>query len=420
MNGRLRYALATLVGPWLLLPALAFEVVVSLQRGSPWRGEGMWTVEWFAVPLFIIGPLSAAVAAVDAARLSRQGSIHLVVSVPYPSRPYLRAAAWTVVPLICLHALSIVTALLVGQVWHPSISWWAMLGAAIVELVGLLWYVALGSAIGRFTTPLLAGLVGGGVALGLNYLMGAAGSGVGFQLLDFGSATATMIGKTFSPAYLVAQGVVLAVTAALLLVLPPRSWSGHAVPSPTGVLAAVAAVALIVGGTQTLPTKRVRNEARTPTYCTGTAPQICLYYEHRRFAPLIVPRIRALTQAARAAGYSAFVPDKVIESGTTNAADAAGVRPFLIWQSAYEKGSLPDESIAYELIAPSQCPALRGDDPTAPPDSYDTRFFSLLGTFLHVAGEKLDYAPVAYRILSPAEAQQIMAEFARCDLGGST
>ncbi len=103
MIRRLTYALRTLVGPWLTLPALVLETLNFLQRGMPWRGEGMWTVEWFAISLFVIGPLAAGAAAVDAARLSRPGNIHLVVAVPRPFRAYLRAAAWCAGPLVVLH-----------------------------------------------------------------------------------------------------------------------------------------------------------------------------------------------------------------------------------------------------------------------------------------------------------------------------
>src|SRR5688572_16584706 len=104
MKARIRYALRTLVGPWLVVPGVGLEVANFFQRGMPWRGEGMWTVEWFAIALFIIGPICAGAAAVDAARLSRPGNIHLVVGIPgATSRPYIRAALWTAGPLVVLH-----------------------------------------------------------------------------------------------------------------------------------------------------------------------------------------------------------------------------------------------------------------------------------------------------------------------------
>ena len=93
----MRYAVRTLFGPWLALPVLLLEAVTFAQRGAPWRGEAVWTVDWFALALFVIAPLCAGVAAVDAARLCTSGRVHLVVAVPRPGRVFLRAGAWTAV-----------------------------------------------------------------------------------------------------------------------------------------------------------------------------------------------------------------------------------------------------------------------------------------------------------------------------------
>ncbi|MEY2442148.1 MAG: hypothetical protein QOJ46_1574 [bacterium] len=80
MSRPVRFAFKTLYGPWLVAPVIALETANFLQRGMPWRGEGMWTVEWFAIAMFLIGPLCAGVGAVDASRLTRPGNIHLVLS----------------------------------------------------------------------------------------------------------------------------------------------------------------------------------------------------------------------------------------------------------------------------------------------------------------------------------------------------
>lgn len=43
----LRYAVRTLIGPWVVLLATVLEVLNFFQRGMPWRGETLWTVDWF-------------------------------------------------------------------------------------------------------------------------------------------------------------------------------------------------------------------------------------------------------------------------------------------------------------------------------------------------------------------------------------
>ncbi|MFH8714775.1 transposase [Streptomyces zaomyceticus] len=43
----LRYAVRTLIGPWVVLLATVLEVLNFFQRGMPWRGETLWTVDRF-------------------------------------------------------------------------------------------------------------------------------------------------------------------------------------------------------------------------------------------------------------------------------------------------------------------------------------------------------------------------------------
>ncbi|MEU7277298.1 hypothetical protein AB0A69_00665 [Streptomyces sp. NPDC045431] len=136
MTLRLRYALKTLIGPWVVLPVIALEVVNLFQRGMPWRGEPLWTVDWFAISLFIVGPLLAGAAAVDAARLSKTGSIHLVLAVRHPHRPYLRAAAWCIVPVLAVHVLVIAVGLVISGL-HGTPQWAGLIGAVVVQCLAV-------------------------------------------------------------------------------------------------------------------------------------------------------------------------------------------------------------------------------------------------------------------------------------------
>lgn len=417
MTSRLGYASRTLIGPWLIVPALGMEIAIFVMRGMPWRGEGMWTVDWFAIGLFIIGPLCAGATAVDVSRLTRPGNVHLVVSVPRPARVYLRVAAWCAGPVIGLHLLTIAVALLVGQVRQPSAGWWPMLGAVLVQCAAICWFAALGSALGRLTNPLLAGLAGGGAGFVLYYLAGdALTDEPQFRLLALGAATITMIGKAYNPGYLAGQAVVFALTSVLLLLLPVRIRSGHRVPTGSGVLAAATAVAVIVAGMAVFPPKREVDDPRPPEMCVGSAPEICMYPEHRRYVDLVVPQVRVLADAALKAGYPAFVPTRIIEESRTFHPDGPGVRRLWLPAWTYEEGRLSLDDLAYHLLSPSHCKQLSA--PVPPPPEFDRRFFSLLATWLSLVGREQGQAPVDYKILRPEEVRQILTEFDHCDLDG--
>ncbi|WP_422772532.1 hypothetical protein ACN28C_05800 [Plantactinospora sp. WMMC1484] len=414
MRASVSYALRTLVGPWLLLPAIGVESAIFLMRGAPWRGEGLWTVDWFAISLFLLGPLAAGAAAVDAARLSRPGNVHLVVSVPRPAQVYLRATLWCAGPLIALHILVIAIGILIGEVWWPSGGWTMLLGAALVQCAAILWFTAIGSAIGRFSTPLLAGLTGAAAGYLLSYVVSDAfDAEPRFRLLALGGATVTQLGRVYNPDYLGGQAAVLLTTALLFLIMPVTVRSGWRRPTGVGVAAAALAVVTIAVAPTVLPANRKLPDARPPTRCEGTEPQICMYDEHRRYADLVNSRIRTLTQAALRGGYAAYVPERIVEQSQSYRASGEGVRSLWLPADVYEKGRYSTEDAAYFLIEPGHCAWMTGG---LTPEGFWTVFFSLLDTWLHLAGDKLDYAPVEHRILTPEEVRIALGAFERCEV----
>lgn len=423
MKRRINYALRTLIGPWLTLPTLGLEIAAFLFNGLPWLGEGMWTVDWFAIPLFIIGPLCAAGAAVDASRLSRPGNVHLVVSIPRPVMAYLRPAAWCAGPVVGLHLMTIAIAIIVGQVSQPSVGWPAMLGAAMVQCMSIVWFVAIGSAIGRLASPLLAGISAGGAGYVLTYIAGAALTNrPTFRVLDLGGATITMLGRAYNPGYLAGQAITFALTIALFVLLPIRSRSGHNVPTGRGTIAIILAAVTIFVSPAVFPHEREVNASRPPDYCVGAQPQICLHYEHRRYADLAVPLVQKLTKAASDAGYPAFVPERVMESSRNYRAGGHGDRSLWFPTETYEKGELSLGDVAYFMIEPGHCIQLQptpDEDWTPPSMIYHERFFSLLATWLQIAGKDIGHTPVQSKILSPDEVKRTLDEFDRCELEGS-
>ncbi|MEV0269763.1 hypothetical protein AB0H43_13365 [Hamadaea sp. NPDC050747] len=419
MKQHVIYAFRTLLGPWLIIPALGIEVMVFLLRGMPWRGEGMWTVEWFAVSLYIIGPLAAGAAAVDAARLTRPGNIHLVTAVHGQWRPLGRAVLWNAAPLAAIHLAVTAVGLLAGQVDKPSVGWLAMAAGALVQCLVIAWYAALGSVVGRAVSPALAGLLGAGLGFILSYAIGDAATGNSFQLLALGAATVSRIGLRYDSAYLAGQAAVLTLTSMLFVLASIRLHGRWKAPSASGALALLAAAGLIIASPMVLPAKRTVPVAGVePQTCRGNAPQVCVYYEHRRFAPILDQRVRLLSDAAQAAGYDALVPRKVVENSRSYVGAGQGIRSIWLPTELYEQNTLAVEEVAYQLIQPSQCDGLHQETP--PSAAYDNRFFSVLTTWLRIAHADTSAGfPVDVQPLSPAEVMDIMADFARCDLDGT-
>jgi hypothetical protein len=413
MTHALVFAFRTLLGPWVVAVVLPLEVLNYLQRGMPWRGEALWTVDWFPIPFFVVGPLLAGAAAVDAARLTRPGAIHLVLSTGHPVRPFLRAALWTAVPAMVCHAAVVVVALLAGgaSVSGGQAGW--LLLALVTQLAALLWYTALGSAIGRLAPPLLAGMTAAAVSWLLFYPLGMPGE-AGFQPLNLGGATISRLGLAYNPAWLLTQLAFFVVLAALLLWLPVRSRSGYRVPTGAGAVL-IAALVVVLAVTPRVPvTERLLADPVPPDRCAGAAPEVCLYSEHRDVHDAVHADIARLVDGARATGYEALIPPRLEQSSRTYRSADPGTRVLPITADGYRENGIRD--LVHALSAPLHCDALYAVE--APPEEYWQRLDRLQATWWHMIGVRYGRGPQAPVPFSPAEAEQVHAQFQDCDLEG--
>ncbi|WP_327344311.1 hypothetical protein [Streptomyces europaeiscabiei] len=412
----LRYALKTLVGPWAVIPVAVLETMNLLQRGMPWRGEALWTVDWFAIALFIVGPLLAGAAAVDAANLSRVGNIHLVLATAQPHRPYLRAAAWCAIPVLVVHVLTMAAGLAVGGLYGDP-QWLGLAGAALVQCLAICWYVAIGSAVGRLAGPLVAGAVAAVGSFTLIYLF-AESDAEGFAPLALGGATVSRLGLEYSPAYLLAQVAVFVLTGAAFLLLPVRLRSGRKVLTTAGAVAVALTAVLFVGGRYALPETRLVARPVAPAACVGSAPEVCLYPEHQRLHDQILQHVRILSEGARSKGYDALVPGRIEELSRTYSVSNPDIVGLEMPSDAYATGRVSVEEVASSMVRPLHCSEFY--DEAGPQEAYWAREFSLLYTLLSAAGVRLDTAefPVEPRILTPEQVEDIMDDYAVCDLEG--
>lgn len=419
-------AFRVLLGPWIALPAATLEGANLVQRHYPYLGEGGWTVDWLAIPLWIIGVISSGVVAIDVARLLRPGAQHLVLAVKHKRRILLWATAWTGGPLLVVHTVALVGALVAGAVDDPSVGWGQLLAAYGVQCLGLLWFVALGSLLGRVVPPLLAGPAGAGLAFaGVVALSGASDGSPKFRLLNFGGATISLIGKQWNLTYLSVQALLLLGSGVFAGLVVPRIRRGRLTLRFPALLTLAVIGAIIVSASQWGPAgaRTVAGSAEPPTDCRGHAPVVCVYHEHRRDAAVITSTIARLESSAARAGYTALVFARVEESSRTYSPSGRGVRGFPHPASLEDTGKLDPEELANALVEPGECPQLH-DPYGGPPESYWLRLASVVATWLRLAN--FDSMPARAgdpeRITDKLSAHQvasILHDFSRCQLAGT-
>lgn len=420
MSGAAHFAVRTLVGPWLVLLAIGLEVATFFMRSQPWRGEGLWTVQWFPLVLFILGPLCAGAAAVDASRMSRPGNIHLIRTAPHGSLGYLRAAAWCALPIMVIHFVAIAAALVIGEVERPSVGWWWLTVGTAVQLVAIAWYVALGSIIGRFAPPVLAGIVAAVAGFALFFLLGNPGTGDKFALLHLGAASVSRLGLVYNGLYMGGQATVLVITAVLFLLVGVRERSGLNVPTPTGATLLAVAAAIIVAGQVVLPGQRLVADPQPPDKCWEFFQRrvACMYAEHDRFQPQVQQELKILMAKAEAKGYEKLIPRRIEEVSRTYV-PPDGATASLALDEAYESGTVRTEEIVFGLVHPAHCAQLY-DPNRGVGEDFAARERRLFVTWMALAGPDVPGTrPDGPDLLRPAEARAILADFARCDLGNS-
>ena len=276
------YAFRVLVGPWGSLAIIGLEIANLLQRGRPWRGEALWTADWLAISLFLAGPLLSGLAAVDASRLTRKGTVPIASAMARRHGAYRFAIVWTAGPASAVHVAAFGAALIVGGTAAPPAGWGVIVLTFAVQVLAILAYVALGSAIGRLAAPLAAGIVATVAALAGFYSLSF---GQGFMLLDIGGATVSRLGLTLSAPYLLTQLGVLASVASLLSIIPIRSYERRFEVNWLGMGLVTGVIVLLVGSSILGPEERTLVSGPIePTVCHFVGPTMCFYPEHERVA----------------------------------------------------------------------------------------------------------------------------------------
>ncbi|MEU7277299.1 hypothetical protein AB0A69_00670 [Streptomyces sp. NPDC045431] len=113
------------------------------------------------------------------------------------------------------------------------------------------------------------------------------------------------------------------------------------------------------------------------------------------------------------------MPQRIDELSRTYQVSDSGRVGLEIPAEAYASGTVSIQDVASNLIRPLHCTAMYKEP--GPGQKYWEREFSLYFTLMHAAGIKVDPAefPVQPRLLTPAETEKIMNDYADCELEGA-
>jgi hypothetical protein len=428
----LRSGFSSQVSAWAFVPVIPVHVFGYLDRGLPWRGDWLWTLDWAGSALFVIGALVATVCAVDTGRALSARRGWLVDTAP----GQWRVVAAIVLPCLAtvglVHLLAVATYLgttaTSAGVGPPA----AVLAMVAVQLLGLAFFAVLGAAAGLLVGPVL-----GPVAAAAVVLAASSGADFGtFVAVAFGSATASLVGFELSDRYYMLQAVVLAGLIGLgALVRTRQSVSGARIPTAGCAVAVAMSAALFVGPRWFGPDQRfVLSDSVRPEACVGQEVTVCFFTEHRPLAESVADDVDALYRVAADRGVADLLPDRVVETvqGVGDFAEADGLT---VTPDEAESGHISTVRLAEELVTPDRCDQLRADAP--PADEYWLMIESLIvyltslddyvvssGGFPSVAeyrayaeqtGGGVAVPGIPLRELTVSEARQALERLQRCE-----
>ncbi|HEX6967948.1 MAG TPA: hypothetical protein VF174_03885 [Micromonosporaceae bacterium] len=407
------YLFRTHVAPKAAIALLAVEAFNIANRGLPWRGELVWTIDWLGTVLTLVGPVVAGAAAVDAGRFARAGTEYLTGRTVLANRVYMLTWLAAAIPAMVVHLAAAMTIVALSNP-RSQISMWPSVFAVIAQLCGIGFYAALGSVCGRYTGSVAGGPIAVVAGIVLFWQFGT--SPERFSVLMFGRATSSVLGLQFNVAYSVAQIVCLALISLVLVLLPVRVISG--IRRPPHIVSAMIVVA-VAGALVVFPyisSDRFVPVAIRPTSCTGKAPIICMYPDHDRFLSSVDESAKQVYFGASALGVQDLLPTRIVERlpGEGPASDGAG--RFQIPLESFSTDHVTPEVLAIEIVVPHHCPALYGDLP--PPIEFGWDLYRAAYTLVSASQGQTGGDPMQPgEILSAAELKRLLTSFKNCQLG---
>ncbi len=394
---------------WAVLAVALLELLPVFQRGMQWRGDLLWTLDWLPVAFVAIGPVVAGFSAIDTGNLSRGAE------GPAQGRPWKTPAfgVWLAYSVV-VGTLHVVAALAMLVISMPVMSDWSWPLALVIQVLGLSLCCAIGSLAGRFSRPLLAGLIAALAVFALVYLTGAKSDHV--NALYMGVTTVPRVGYRYNVGYLVVQaGMLVAMIVAALVPRPsPHGYLLRVRPSDVGISAIVVGLSLVAGWSVTAP--RLVHSETLPTDCQMIeSVPVCYYAEHRRVQAAFNQGLAGLFKAARSAAYEELIPPRVEEASRTRLPQSSESGVGSLYVSAESLGGqIPDlTEIALGLVEPVHCHQLAGGLP--PSERYGSDLWSLVGTWVDLAqpGRWAEFG-LSGEPMTSSEAEGLVRDFRSC------
>ena len=394
---------------WAAALMATAEVTAMAQRGMQWRGDLVWTIDWLPVSFILVGPVVAGFAAMDTARTA-VGAHHLFRNPVGRTPAFAVAVSYAVViglvHLVVLGGALVASAPPVGDAAAPL--------AVLCQVLILAFFAVLGTAVGRFVGPVLAGICGALAAFALVYLLGAPSHHVG--LLEIGGATIPRVGYAYNPAYLGYQALALMLVAAALLVLRPVvGLRRRQVSWPDATVAALLVAGVVVVST-VVKVDRLVAVGGSPSYC-GAVSSIptCFYPQHRRIAESFQGQFWVLVESAKDKGYGGLLPTRVEEASRTQLPQKADPRVAAFYvMPDHLQGARPTlQEIVLGIVQPLHCPQLQGAAP--PSERYWSDLQALTATWVGLAAP-VEAANMGQQgpPLTPAQATELLEGFRTC------
>ncbi|MCW2540144.1 MAG: hypothetical protein JWN95_1869 [Frankiales bacterium] len=284
----------------VLLPVfVAVTIAAVLSRGTPWRGEWGWTVDWAGAAADLLGPLLAGAVVWELWFVGRHGVADLV-----PQTRRRRWAAVTLVAPLCLTAIVaqlIATGLALVLTSTTSPGGHIPVVPVVLPLVLLLGYAGIGLLVGSWIPTALAAplTVVGAFALGLADPAGLP------RLLRVGGSTGSVAGLTWSVRVAGLLMMCWLAIAAFGVAFGLLSQPGR---TRAALAAVVVAFAMFVGGLVALDRAShevlVADRGRIRFDCLGDRPTVCLADETRTHLSAVAAEADRLAQPLFALGVT--------------------------------------------------------------------------------------------------------------------
>ncbi|GAA0573083.1 hypothetical protein GCM10010172_67140 [Paractinoplanes ferrugineus] len=344
-------------GWWTPALLLTVELAGLFSRGTPWRGEWAWTVDWANGMTILAGPLLAGIVAYHVHKTARRDWNPIAYPAVRTGQPILHQALADWIVACTVHLVVLLFAIGLTATTRPTgLIPWSLLPLGPVVLVA---FAGIGALCGTLIRSLVAAPIAAAGAFGLTYLGATGAIPAAFRV---GGATGSLVGLTLDrrvggamAIFLVAVALLCAAVVAVRRspMLPPRSTA-----------AAGVALALLATGYFTLQhtgSDKYVVDAKPLKYtCEGQTPRVCMATGTTRQLDALTNAMHTQAQVLTAAGID--IPDTFYQDVPNRQADPTQGLIIMTTDSVNAANPNPQDVADY-LSFPAACKAFFGEFP---------------------------------------------------------